>query len=229
MHYYTGKFDQSKDNIVLLATNLVWWVESSFHLFKEFYSEKGKELKTAFIIHWKGLNWYHNVSLKQPLYKPKSSDFFTCSNNKSITVDQNWKTQVWVILFIMAGGGLWASYWLAHKQTERRLLVPILRDGRNRIKNRNWGCTDYVCIALPRLQSVTQAEVRVDMCKFISNVLPPMPPDPSTPSPPNLMYMLIPYVSPLGRSENQKSQKIKNGECFFCVLVYKEQGELQLV
>ena len=82
MHYYTGKFDQSKDNIVLLATNLVWWVESSFHLFKEFYSEKGKELKTAFIIHWKGLNWYHNVSLKQPLYKPNSSDFFTCSNNK---------------------------------------------------------------------------------------------------------------------------------------------------
>ena len=33
----------------------------------------------------------------------------------------------------------------------------------------------------------------------------------------------------IGRSENQKNQKIKNGECFFCVLVYKEQGKLQLV
>ena len=29
-------------------------------------------------------------------------------------------------------------------------------------------------------------------------------------------------------SENQNSQKINNRECFFCVLVYKEQGELQL-
>ena len=27
----------------------------------------------------------------------------------------------------------------------------------------------------------------------------------------------------------KKIQKIKNGECFFCVLVYKEQGKLQLV
>ena len=33
----------------------------------------------------------------------------------------------------------------------------------------------------------------------------------------------------LGRSENQNSQKINNAECFFCVLVYKEQGKLQLV
>ena len=33
----------------------------------------------------------------------------------------------------------------------------------------------------------------------------------------------------VGRSENQKRQKINNAECFFCVLVYKEQGKLQLV
>ena len=33
----------------------------------------------------------------------------------------------------------------------------------------------------------------------------------------------------VGRSENQKNQKINNGECFFCVLVYKEQGNLQRV
>ena len=39
----------------------------------------------------------------------------------------------------------------------------------------------------------------------------------------------ISSYSPLGRSENQKNQKINNGECFFCVLVYKEQGKLQLV
>ena len=36
-------------------------------------------------------------------------------------------------------------------------------------------------------------------------------------------------TSLLGRSENQNSQKINNAECFFCVLVYKEQGKLQLV
>ena len=32
----------------------------------------------------------------------------------------------------------------------------------------------------------------------------------------------------LGRSENQKSQAINNGGCFFYVLVYKEPGDMQL-
>ena len=40
----------------------------------------------------------------------------------------------------------------------------------------------------------------------------------------------LPYksASPLGRSENQKSQAINNGGCFFYVLVYKEPGDMQL-
>ena len=37
------------------------------------------------------------------------------------------------------------------------------------------------------------------------------------------------YIGMYRTSENQNSQKINNAECFFCVLVYKEQGKLQLV
>ena len=51
-------------------------------------------------------------------------------------------------------------------------------------------------MALPRLQSVTQAEVGVGMCKFISNVLPPMPPDPSTPSLPKPHVYAYPLCAP---------------------------------
>ena len=44
-------------------------------------------------------------------------------------------------------------------------------------------------------------------------------------------FLVFSYYSscPLGRSENQKRQKINNGEYYFCVLVHKEQGKLQFV
>ena len=44
-----------------------------------------------------------------------------------------------------------------------------------------------------------------------------------------VLNLVLSLTCRLGRSENQKNQNIKNGECFFCVLVYKEQGKLHLV